>query len=150
MTPAELKAIANRAEAATKGPWVCKVPYADFPEDAVVVGPKYGGMGEEMAWSDAEFIAHARTDVPKLLEYVRDLQTGVVMSERDYEELQYLRKERDRLEERAAHHTEVEGMQREQIEHLKAVIRKCDRALSNGGIRHASEALDREIDAVLR
>ena len=47
------------------------------------------------------------------------------MTNRDYEELRYLREERTRLEERAAYHTEVEGVQREQIAHLERKVEQA-------------------------
>jgi hypothetical protein len=80
MTPAELAEIRARAEAATPGPWV---RYSRDFRDArshSVVGPGhavraftgYGPRGGT-AQTDAEFIAHARTDVPALLAEVERL-----------------------------------------------------------------------------
>ena len=66
-----LDKIEARADAATKGPWVCvlngdesEVTYANAP----ITWDDHGG--EVFTEGDAEFIAHARTDVPWLLEQV--------------------------------------------------------------------------------
>lgn len=70
---AELARIKERAEAATPGPWefafgdVRGVTYADG---------RTGKVAHTWAPSDAEFIAHARADVPWLLEIVDNLRRG--------------------------------------------------------------------------
>ena len=63
-----LDQIEARADAATKGPWVCvlngdesEVTYANAP----ITWDDHGG--EVFTEGDAEFIAHARTDVPALV-----------------------------------------------------------------------------------
>lgn len=68
---AELQTIRERVEGATKGPWV------GDPDD-----PRQIRAGEDEYWlasmrgdtasrrKDAEFIAHARTDLPRLLDAV--------------------------------------------------------------------------------
>ena len=63
-----LDKIEARADAATKGPWVCvlngdesEVTYANAP----ITWDDHGG--EVFTEGDAEFIAHARTDVPALV-----------------------------------------------------------------------------------
>ena len=63
-------AIRARADAATPGPWSCyaTVPYEVFVEP---VGDDHDSpaIAHQMVWQcDAEFIAHARTDVPALLD----------------------------------------------------------------------------------
>jgi hypothetical protein len=86
--PLDLDAIEARAEAATEGPW----QYDGMPlrEDAeyghiVTGGGTPGSMREhQICWvgetlnlrapEDAEFIAHARADVPALLAEVRRLR----------------------------------------------------------------------------
>ena len=63
-----LDKIEARADAATKGPWVCtlngdesEVTYANAP----ITWDDHGG--EVFTEGDAEFISHARTDVPALV-----------------------------------------------------------------------------------
>jgi len=68
----ELARIRQRAEAATKGPWKAK-PYwiYDSLDSRVrVTSPTDGddhNTAEMVLLKDAEFIAHARTDIPRLL-----------------------------------------------------------------------------------
>lgn len=76
MTPDELAAIRERAEAASKGPW--KFPNRNWP--GVVTG-KFGCLwtsgkhdGRINHEPDAAFIAHAREDVPALLGHADTLQ----------------------------------------------------------------------------
>ncbi len=82
MTNDELRAIEARANAATAGPWKFIEP---IPEVAGIVGfvqngpepwQTLGDNGEpgKMSHGDAMFIAHARTDVPALVEEVRRLR----------------------------------------------------------------------------
>lgn len=67
-----LDEIQARADAATEGPWY------QSP-----LGEVYSGLGmsndplvaDEMFSHDAEFIAHAREDVPKLAKAVREVET---------------------------------------------------------------------------
>jgi hypothetical protein len=81
--------IQERADAATKGPWDVDagdaVIYSELgdghgpmfifkPHEDHVDG--YGTPGEDCI-ADAEFITHARTDVPALLAMVRELQGRV-------------------------------------------------------------------------
>ena len=79
MDTQELQAIRERAEAATPGPWKHKKTYISTittePEsdDFIVWGD--GGVDKE---TDAEFIAHARTDIPALLDAL-----AAVTAERD-------------------------------------------------------------------
>lgn len=73
----DLDAIQARVDAATEGPWMCRsdhavVQVADSKGEqlaGVVYGPAYR--------PDAEFIAHARTDVPALLALVREQQAQI-------------------------------------------------------------------------
>lgn len=81
MTPrlsdADLAQIAAREQAATEGPWVAAYPddeylhHGDVATDAV---PGERFVICEHAGMDAEFIAHARTDVPVLLDEVEALR----------------------------------------------------------------------------
>jgi hypothetical protein len=77
----DLAAIKARADAATPGPWKARTEYPQ-----TVTSPTYGpDSSDEDAWvistslthrpdADAEFIAHARTDVPALLAHVAELE----------------------------------------------------------------------------
>lgn len=71
VTRPDIDAIEARADAATPGPW-------DVAMDCVTA-PTCGEILRITGWPevgdvDAEFIAHAREDVPDLLAYVRDLE----------------------------------------------------------------------------
>lgn len=78
MTEEELKAIEERANAATPGPWSVEYKNAHGPE----IGSYRYAVGIHPAledWQtptteDSEFIAHAREDVPKLVAEVRRLR----------------------------------------------------------------------------
>lgn len=79
MTDDELKAIEARANAATKAPW--RVAYANVtsadvegPLDEDLVSRNYGGRAQYLT-ADAEFIAHAREDIPALVAEVRRLRS---------------------------------------------------------------------------
>lgn len=87
MTDDELSAIEALAEAATPGPW--KYDWGNWdvegpmPDRYVVAAldassrePSFGGQEPNpvAAPTDGEFIAHARTDVPRLVAEVRRLQ----------------------------------------------------------------------------
>lgn len=74
-----LAAIRERAEAATEGPWTpvrnfsavsLHAPDASLPKGWRAVGQVTRNWRDDDAESDAEFIAHARTDVPALVEVV--------------------------------------------------------------------------------
>lgn len=89
MTEAELSAIEARVNAATPGPWNVIEENDVGPNDEgywawLEVGPAKvdmptGGPEKEkkQAESDAEFIAHARADVPALIAEVRRLQQPI-------------------------------------------------------------------------
>ena len=84
MDEATLAGIEQRAQAATEGPWhrphddgygcVCIGDYG-----WVVAGPNYPSydVDSEQGHADAEFIAHARTDVPALVAEVRRLSAAL-------------------------------------------------------------------------
>ena len=76
MTPEELQAIRDRVNNASPGPWEHLTP-RNTNNHAVV-----DSYGEDLAndyegvWyseEDAEFIAHARTDIPALLDHIDTL-----------------------------------------------------------------------------
>ena len=81
MTAADLDAIEQRAHAATEGPWEASahdhaagdVPILDRTGHYLVICPDCGVRGGYER-ADAEFIAHARSDVPALLAEVRRLR----------------------------------------------------------------------------
>lgn len=89
MTPEQLDAIEQRAQAATDGPWhslgntigaevktcTCAghIPGHGHEQFCGLEGPLITGAEP----TDAEFIAHARTDVPELVAEVRRLQGQV-------------------------------------------------------------------------
>lgn len=79
LTEARLAEIAARCEAATPGPWradeACEGD-DDTPPGWGIDGPKWIDDGEYLHFNeaDAEFIAHARTDLPLLHDAYRSLQ----------------------------------------------------------------------------
>lgn len=74
----DLEAISARADAATEGPWHNEhdefgcVQQGNYGWVAPGPGPEYD-VDSEQGKADAEFIAHARTDVPKLVYAVEKL-----------------------------------------------------------------------------
>ena len=80
MTPEQLASIRERAEAATEGPWLQgreKVRYESAREVYTERDPSRTSRDvcrADEADEDAEFIAHAREDVPALLAEVERLQ----------------------------------------------------------------------------
>ncbi len=75
----DLEAIAKRAESATPGPWECKIPAMvgeTYPIGRVsplkITGKLYNCAMFPI--NDAQFIAASRTDIPLLLECVRELR----------------------------------------------------------------------------
>lgn len=86
MKPDQIKAILGRLGAATPGPWE-KAVDDHGPRVGFEVGIWVPGVGEFGEWvienvtserpeTDAEFIAHAREDVPALLDEVQRLRAG--------------------------------------------------------------------------
>ena len=85
MTPDDLARIEARAAAATEGPWVVETPESVYGHDG---GPDWADLrwvsdratvaDDDPPWlgpvatADAEFIAHARTDVPALVAALRE------------------------------------------------------------------------------
>lgn len=78
MTPDELAAIKARANAATEGPWTwASHTTADGDEWAVFDPADHALASNRDGWApDAEFIAHARSDVPALLAEVEQLKAN--------------------------------------------------------------------------
>lgn len=86
MTREQLDAIASRAEAAERGPWEVTnggdnetSTFIDGPDGDVLIRNMrgHGYLSEEYVWVEepnAQFIAHARTDIPALLAEVERLR----------------------------------------------------------------------------
>lgn len=70
---ADINAIRKRCDAATPGPWVVAT---NGPRDVVITQPIHE-MFRVAFREDAEFIAHARTDIPALLARVRELEAAM-------------------------------------------------------------------------
>lgn len=74
----ELAAIAERVGKATKGPWEaqemlhCGEPGTGYTQ-AIRVGDYWEDDFTGMSWEDGQFIAHARQDIPRLLEIIAQL-----------------------------------------------------------------------------
>jgi hypothetical protein len=75
MTALDLDAIEQRANEATPGPWTAHAEDIFYPRDDEDRGPVSSllGGGEPGHLADAEFMAHARQDVPALVAEVRRL-----------------------------------------------------------------------------
>jgi hypothetical protein len=97
MTPERLAEIEARADRALPGPWTARRDYVDdlhfgSVRCTILEAPARNLFAVAgMAMADAEFIAHARTDVVELLAEVHRLRS--VVSERD-RQLQALRRHR--------------------------------------------------------
>lgn len=95
LSTTELDAIRARADAATPGPWSARNRSSDGIEDAFlgfeIDGPPDATRGQFARRADAEFMAHARTDIPALLEHI-EAQT------REIAALKELRKRVDEAE----------------------------------------------------
>lgn len=80
MSVAELDEILRRCEAATAGPWVSYVEGRDHTSGSsfIMTGPSEN-RGEDIELSgasqaDLDFIAHARQDIPRLVQEVKRLR----------------------------------------------------------------------------
>ncbi|MBG9774272.1 hypothetical protein [Brevibacillus laterosporus] len=74
MTREEIGAIRERAEKATEGPWRREFSYGiNIASDKYIVLDDQVGV---IRYPDAEFIVHAREDIPKLLAEIERLQTN--------------------------------------------------------------------------
>lgn len=86
MTPNPLDAIQARADAATEGPWEAIDAFDENGEDWLYSEIRHTYRADGIVWpnqilgttdleeADAEFIAHAREDVPKLVEALRAVE----------------------------------------------------------------------------
>ncbi|MEJ0032425.1 MAG: hypothetical protein WDO15_19660 [Bacteroidota bacterium] len=75
ISDAELQEILNRCQNATPGPWVSFVEGRDHESGSSFIQTS-GGDIELLGTStaDQDFIAHSRTDIPKLIEEIRRLK----------------------------------------------------------------------------
>jgi hypothetical protein len=74
MTDEELQAIEARANAATPGPWEVFAEREVSTEHKALMGCTHDGDGVFYEREDAEFVAHARADIPALVAEVRRLR----------------------------------------------------------------------------
>jgi len=84
MTDDELKAIEERCEKATEGPWdveavsnACRVTIGKGSGKVILARACPPQLQEEETWSNVKFMAAARTDVPALIEEVKRLKAKV-------------------------------------------------------------------------
>lgn len=63
----DIKAIEARAAAATPGPW-------EASKDGWTAWAGNVKIADYLDPDNAEFIAHARTDIPRLLDYIKELE----------------------------------------------------------------------------
>jgi hypothetical protein len=85
LTDEQLAEIRERAEAATAGPWYCGTEYEQSKRGNYVASKATGGIVAaeqdgtdcELETHDAEFIAHAREDVPDLLAEIERLRDAL-------------------------------------------------------------------------
>lgn len=83
MTDLDLDDIQARADAATEGPWTAHTAgerggdhwYICDEGESIAHVSANDGVNEDQREPDAEFIAHAREDVPALIARVRELET---------------------------------------------------------------------------
>lgn len=83
MTRPDIETIRARADAAAPGEWKCWHKDMDFGGavvfnigDAMVIQKlSHRNIGPIFMKEDADFIAHARTDIPTLLDYIKELET---------------------------------------------------------------------------
>jgi hypothetical protein len=79
----ELKAIENRCNKSTMGPWVAFIEGRDHESgsDFIMTGPEEN-RGEDIELigaqkDDFDFIAHSKQDVPKLIAEIRRLRQNI-------------------------------------------------------------------------
>jgi hypothetical protein len=73
----DLAAMRDRCEKAAKGPWTAVRGRSGRYSDWEVTGPLHSATGTLAFQSDAEFIASAREDTPRLLDEVNRLRARV-------------------------------------------------------------------------
>jgi hypothetical protein len=88
LTDEELRAIRARCDSATPGPWISYVEGRDHMSGSSFIQTGPGeSRGEDIELSgattaDQDFIAHARADVPRLLDEVERLRRRLAERER--------------------------------------------------------------------
>jgi len=89
-TDVDIDFIRARANAATKGPWFWQANNKGYPQQILanddgltLVAEMY--IGPEHFPTEAEFIAHARTDIPVLCDEVERLRVELAAYKRDDE-----------------------------------------------------------------
>jgi hypothetical protein len=123
LTQEQLATIRQRAENATPGPWETGDGYEQSSrgnyvwsvENGVIVCAEQDGTDCVLDTNDATFIAHARTDIPALLEHIAELEAEIKrLHEYYYEKLGEasareieLRREIDRLKDALTHIDEL-------------------------------------------
>lgn len=159
MADLDLDSIEARANAATEGPWLAHDERSDLREENPDVNPMWvvahmepNGViwvrdiadigGGEQDETDAEFIAHARTDVPALVAALREARAEV-------ERLRTLADDNWRsLEREATEHartqTAADRLLAEAAAHLRAIgVPKRGEPLSEGEQARFSAAIER-------
>ncbi len=92
MSDSELQAIRERANAATEGPWgvhangrmICQSDRDGRPLERRgmrACGDPFPRIGQVESYDDAPFVAHARTDVPALLDENARLRVALAIAE---------------------------------------------------------------------
>lgn len=93
LTHDQIRAIRERAEKATAGPWQCQVPAltVGFPRGKIKPLKIEGRLYNHpmLPIDDAEFIAHARTDIPALLAHIEELEAKLAEEKRKEIDLEY-------------------------------------------------------------
>jgi hypothetical protein len=90
LTVADLEAVRARCDKATPGTWVAVRERPDWPflsspicamnaDHNVLIGLSCDGSPANDRLKDAQFIAHARTDVPRLLHNLDQLRTEIAL-----------------------------------------------------------------------
>ena len=77
-----IEAIKERCKSASEGRWIRSGPWIKYDEpvkrdtSAVILDEKNVCLGDIYDWMNADFIAHARTDIPALLAYIEELESA--------------------------------------------------------------------------
>ena len=90
MNKQQIEEIRARCDKATPGPWIYPEPddaNSDDPycREGYVIGPQaIQGLYETMSYEppDSRFIAHARQDIPALLDYIEELEAEIATVEK--------------------------------------------------------------------
>lgn len=109
----DIDAIEARANAATAAPW----EYATGSETGyaeMLNIPSWDAISIDIREQDAAFIAHARTDIPALIAYVRELEAEIAASTEHlnglvHHDLEHIEALRERAEKAEARVRELEA-----------------------------------------